>query len=58
MERLYNSSDFQMIDEDIQRRNAKIAENILCNAKLLREEVSQWEVMSKYESAGFFSRAG
>ena len=40
-----------MIDENILRRNAKIAENILCNAKLLREEVSQWEVMSKYESA-------
>ena len=51
LERLYNYSDFQMIDEAILR-----------HAKLLREELCQWEVMSKYESAVMlqrvFSRAG
>ena len=51
LERLYNYSDFQMIDEAILR-----------HAKLLREELGQWEVMSKYESAVMlqrvFSRAG
>ena len=52
LERLYNYSDFQMIDEAILR-----------HAKLLREELcQQWEVMSKYESAVMlqrvFSRAG
>ena len=44
---MFNISDFQMVEN-----------SIICNAKLLRDEIPKWEVISKYEDVVLQSQGG
>ena len=44
---MYNISDFQMVEN-----------NMIHNAKLLRDEIPKWEVISKYEDVVLQSQGG
>ena len=35
-----------------------VEDNILCHAKLLRDDIKNWEVMSKYEDVVLLSQGG